>query len=201
MKNQLGFWLLGAGLLIAQVSNAQRHIQGQRALSLLVGAVDNWPRLGDLAAPGSGYMVGTDYVRYAKNERYWKASFSYVRKYYAGQQAGAVTPVKPVVEQYWLSLDYVPRGIVAARRWLYVSPTLGVYAGYESVNRNKRNLADGLIMDKSTASIGPQVGLESEVYLGPSMALVGGVTARYIPFSEVATFRTTGYVGIRYCFF
>lgn len=196
MKNALLTGLLGAGILIGQAGYAQRHIKGQTAVGFGVGVVDNLPRLSALRSPGSGYTAEIDYVWYRKNERYWKGWFSYARKYYAGSALAT-----PLVEQYWLAIDYVPRGYYTTRRWLYIAPTIGAYAGYESVNRNRSNLAEGIILDKSTASVGPQFGLETEVYIGPSVALVGGICERYVPFSAVAKFRTTGYVGIRYCFF
>ncbi len=185
------FLLLG---LLATPGLAQRHIKGQSALGVSVGAVDGLPRLTALRAPGSAYMGSLDYVWYRANERYWKASASYVRKYYSVQDM-----VKPMVEQFWLSVDYVPRGLYTARRWLYVAPTIGAYVGYELVNRNQSELAEGIIQNKSTASIGPQLGIEAEVYLNSSLILVIGGNERFIPFSEVAQFRTTGYVGVRYC--
>lgn len=188
-------WLLLGALLTGQ-SYAQRHIDGQSAISFAVGLVDNLPRIATPHAPGTGYMGSVDYVWYKKNERYWKASFSYVRKYYQAQ-----TLVKPLLEQYWLAVDYVPSLFHTTRRSVYVAPTLGLYLGYESVNRNQANLPEGVIQNKSTAAIGPQLGLEAEFYTGPSLALIGGITERYIPFSEVSQFRTTGYIGIRYCFF
>lgn len=175
---------------------AQRHIMGQTAVSFMAGAVDNLPHFSAPHAPGSGYMGALDYVWYRKNECYWKASLGYMRKYYAAQSVA-----RPLVEQYWLSMDYVPRGFFTTRRWLYVAPVVGLYAGYESVNRNQSNLAEGVIQNKSTALLGPQLGLEAEVYTGTSLAVIAGITERYLPFSEVAKFRTTGYIGIRYCFF
>lgn len=196
MKTTLMIGLLCAGLLISPAGYAQRHIKGQTAVGFAVGVVDNVPRISAPHSPGSSYMGSVDYAWYRKNERYWKGSFSYMRKYYAATGA-----VKPLVEQYWLSMDYVPRGYYTTRRWLYIAPTLGAYVGYESVNRNQLNLAEGVIHNRSSASIGPQLGMEAEVYVGPSVALVGGITERYIPFSEVSKFRTTGYIGIRYCFF
>lgn len=196
MKPTLSLALLCAGLLIGQAGFAQRHIKGQTAAGFVVGVIDNLPRFSALRSPGSGYMAGIDYVWYRKNERYWKGSFSYVRKYYAAQG-----PVKPLVEQYWLAMEYVPRSFYTTRRRLYVAPTAGLYVGYEFVNRNRSNLAEGVIQNKSTGSIGPQFGLEAEAYVGSSVAIVGGITERYIPFSEVSKFRTTGYIGIRYCFF
>lgn len=188
--------LLLVSLLLVRGGYAQRHIKGQTALIVVVGAVDNLPKLSAPAAPGSGYMGAIDYVWYRKNERYWKASFTYMRKYYESQSLP-----KPLVEQYWIAMDYVPRGFYTTRRWLYVAPTAGLYMGYESVNRNQSTLAEGIIQNQSTASIGPQLGIEAEAYVGPSLAIVGGITERYIPFSDVSKFRTTGYVGIRYCFF
>lgn len=188
--------LLLVSTLVGRQGYAQRHIKGQTAVSFTAGVVDNFPKFSSPHAPGSGYMGALDYVWYRKNERYWKASVSYMRKYYDAQ-----TLAKPLVEQYWLSMDYVPRGFFTTHRWLYIAPTAGLYVGYESVNRNQSNLAEGVIQNKSTASIGPQLGLEAEVYVGPSLAIVGGITERYIPFSEVSKFRTTGYIGIRYCFF
>ena len=188
--------LLLAGILLVREGYAQRHIKGQTAVSFVVGAVDNLPRLAAPHAPGSGYMGAVDYVWYRKNERYWKASFTYMRKYYESPSVA-----KPLLEQYWLAMDYVPRGFYTTQRWLYIAPTAGLYVGYETVNRNQANLAEGVILNKSTASIGPQLGVEAEGYVGPSLAIVGGITERYIPFSDVSKFRTTGYVGIRYCFF
>ena len=196
MKTILPLALICAGLLLGPAGYAQRHIKGQTAVGLAIGVVDNLPKFGAPRRPGSSFTGGIDYVWYRKNERYWKGSFSYVRKYYAAQG-----PVKPLIEQYWLSMDYVPRCFYTTRRWLYVAPTAGLYVGYEFVNRNRANLAEGVIQNKSTGSIGPQLGLEAEAYVGPSVAIVGGITERYIPFSEVSKFRTIGYVGIRYCFF
>lgn len=196
MKPTLTLALLCAGLLTGQTGYAQRHIKGQTAVGFAVGVIDNLPRFSALRGPGSGYTAGIDHVWYRRNERYWKGSFSCARKYYAAQG-----PVRPLIEQYWVSMDYVPRGYYTTRRWLYIAPTIGAYAGYESVNRNRPNLAEGIIQDKSTASIGPQFGLEAEVYVSPSVAVVSGITERYIPFSEIAKFRTTGHIGIRYCFF
>ena len=188
--------VLAAGILFLRTAYAQRHINGQTGVSLNVGVVDNLPKLSAPQAPGSGYMGSVDYVWYKKNERYWKASFSYVRKYYEAQST-----VKPLVEHYWLAMDYVPSLFRATRRSVYVAPTLGLYVGYESVNRNQANVPEGIIQNKSTAAIGPQIGLETEVYTGPSVAVIGGITERYIPFSEVSKFRTIGYIGVRYCFF
>lgn len=188
--------LFFVSLLVVRQASAQRHIKGQTAISCVVGIVDNLPKIASPQAPGSGYMGAVDYVWYRKNERYWKASFTYMRKYYEAQ-----TRPQPLVEHYWLALEYVPRGFYTTNRWLYVAPTVGLYVGYESVNRNQANIAEGIIQNKSTGAIGPQLGLEAEAYVGPALALVGGVTERYIPFSEVSMFRTTGYLGIRYCFF
>lgn len=187
--------LLLMSLLIVRTSYAQRHIKGQTAISFVAGVVDNIPNLSSPHAPGSGYMGAVDYVWYRKNERYWKASFTYIRKYYEAQSG-----TKPLVEQYWLSLDYVPRVFYTTHRWLYAAPTAGLYLGYEAVNRNQSNLAEGVIQNKSTGSIGPQLGLEAEAYVGPSLAIVGGITERYVPYSDVSPFRTIGYIGIRYCF-
>jgi hypothetical protein len=188
--------LLVISTLFVGEGYAQRHIKGQTAVSFVAGVVDNFPQFASPHAPGSGYMGTVDHVWYRKNERYWKASCTYMRKYYEAQNLP-----KPLVEQYWLSLDYVPRGLYTTRRWLYVAPTAGLYIGYESVNHNQANLAEGVIQNKSTGAIGPQLGLEAEAYVGPSLALLVGITERYIPFSEVSKFRTTGYMGIRYCFF
>ena len=192
MKSILITFLIA--LMLTAPSYGQRHIKGQSALGLTVGAVDNLPEFSALRSAGSGYMASLDYVWYQSNERYWKASASYVRKYYPAQDN-----TKPMVEQYGLSLDYVPRGIYTTRRWLYVAPTIGAYVGYELVNRNQPGLAEGIIQNKSTATIGPQLGVEAEVYLKPALMLIGGITERVVPFSEVAQFRTIGYVGIRYC--
>lgn len=188
--------LLCLNILIVYTGYAQRHIKGQTAVSIMVGAVDNLPTFSASGPPRGGYMGGVDYVWYRKNERYWKTSFTYARKYYEAQ-----TRIKPLIEHYWLSVDYVPRGLYTTRRWLYIAPTAGIYVGYESVNRNQFNIAEGVIHNKSTAAIGPQLGLETEVHVGPSLAMVGGLIERYVPFSEVSQFRTTGYIGIRYCFF
>ncbi|WP_338877293.1 conjugal transfer protein TraO (plasmid) [Spirosoma sp. SC4-14] len=183
-------------MLLVHSGYAQRHIKGQNAVSFTAGVVDNFPKFSTPHAPGRGYAGSIDYIWYRKNERYWKTSFNYIRKYY-----DALTAKKPVVEQYWLAIDYVPRGIYTTRRWLYVAPTAGLYVGYEAVNRNQLDLPEGIIQNQSTASIGPQAGLEGEAYVSPSLALIVGITERFIPFSEVSQFRTTGYIGIRFCFF
>ncbi|CCH57604.1 hypothetical protein BN8_p06798 (plasmid) [Fibrisoma limi BUZ 3] len=156
--------------------------------------MDNLPKFS--GQQGNGYMGSVDYVWYRQNERYWKASFSYLRKNFTSQSSP-----RPRVEQYCLAIDYVPRGIYTTRRWLYLAPTAGLYVGYESINRNQSNLSEGIIQNKSTALVGPQLGLEAEAYVGPSVAILAGVTERFVPFSDLAKFRTIGYVGIRYCFF
>lgn len=191
--------LVGSIMLLSLVSHsmlAQRHIPGQAALGVNAGIVDNVPSLSSLKTPGNGFGLSIDYVWYQRNERYWKASTSYMRKYYAADQ-----PAHPTVEQYFLSIDYVPRGVYTTRRWLYIAPTLGAFTGYENVNRNNKSLPEGIIQNNSTFTIGPQLGLESEVYIAPTTCLTAGITERYVPFSDVSNFRTIGYIGIRFSFF
>jgi len=172
----------------------QRHIKGQLALTPYVGVVDKFPAI-PLTGGGQGYVGGIDLVRYTKTETYWKIAYQYDRKYYQFFDNHLMT------ERHLLSFDWTPVTFHDLRRNYYIMPLIGANVGLEMVNRNNLELAQGTILNHSTGTVGLQAGLESEVYILERTALFLSVSERWLPYSEVGSFRTYGALGVRFSFF
>lgn len=180
-------------LCLTQVFS-QRHIKGQLALTPYVGVVDKFPAK-PFTGDGQGYVGGIDLVRYTKTENYWKVGIQYDRKYYQFFDDRLMT------ERYLVAFDWAPVSFHNLRRDYYIMPLIGANVGVETVNRNNLELAQGTILNRSTGTMGLQAGLESEVYLLERTALFLAVSERWLPYSDVGTFRTYGTIGVRFSFF
>lgn len=191
--NGAGLWLLLV-LFASGPLMAQRHIKGQLALTPMVGFMDRMPTsLGK--APGQGVAAGLDLTRYTIRETYWKVSYLYDVKYYANFGRYLTS------SRHQIGFDWAPLTLRDHRRHFYVAPLIGASVGYELVNKNDVDLAEGVILNRPGGLAGIQVGIEGEYFIGEQLALVGSFQQRYLPFSDVSVFRSYGMVGLRFSFF
>lgn len=187
-------FLVGCALTL-NLAHAQRHIKGQLALTPYVGIVDNFPSFKSFKADQQGYNFGLDLVRYTRNENYWKIAYQYDVKYYAG--LGTILST----DRHSVSFDYALTTLHDHRRTFYIAPLVGGIIGFERVNGNNLDLADGRILNQPSGLLGLQTGLEAEIYFSERTALTLAIQERYLPYSNLSQFRTYGNLGLRFSFF
>lgn len=181
-------------VVIPRPALAQRHIKGQWGITPVAGVMDRLP-LGSLRAPGQGVAAGLDLLRYGKKERYWKVGYLYDRKYYDALGQTLST------DRHTLVFSVAPFQLANKSRSFYLVPVVGVYGGFERINRNVRDLPEGRLLNVPTGLAGVQAGLEGEFYLTSQTALYASWQTRYLPFSTLSQFRTFGLLGVRFTFF
>lgn len=179
---------------ISRPACAQRHIKGQWGITPFVGVMDRLPT-GSLRVPGQGFAAGLDLLRYGQKERYWKVGYLYDRKYYdaMGQTLSS--------DRHSLVLSVAPYQLTNKNRSFYLVPIVGVYGGFERINRNVRELPEGRLLNAPTGLAGVQAGAEGEFYVTDQTALYASWQTRYLPFSSLSQFRTFGLLGVRFTFF
>ncbi len=212
--NQLTSITLAALTLLGvstSASYAQRHLKGQHAFGLSVGLVDQIPSITNAArADNQGYVIRADFTRYTASEHYWMIGFQADRKFYrppAGLPPISGLPLatgerKPLVsDRYTVSFSYSPVSLHNYRRSFYISPLIGVLAGLEIINNDKRQVEQGYLVARSRGTLGALAGLEAEVFLTEQLALVGQVSERFYLLTDLSKLHSQGSIGLRYTLF
>ena len=216
--NQLTSFTLAALTLLGvstSASYAQRHLKGQHAFGLSVGLVDQIPSITAWRADNQGYLIRADFTRYTASEHYWMIGFQADRKFYRpqpGEAPAGLPPIsglplatgesKPLVsDRYTVSFSYSPVSLHNYRRSFYISPLIGVLAGLEIINNDKRQVEQGYLVARSRGALGALAGLEAEVFLTEQLALVGQVSERFYLLTDLSKLHSQGSIGLRYLLF
>jgi len=190
---RLAFVIILVGLW--QISNAQRHIVGQKGLEISTGILDNFNVLKDNTV-NKAFFFQAAYSWYNQKEDYWKLAFNYNEKRY---QSGLVSQSYYPVKQYTSDFMYFKKVVTDRGRNFYLNLGVGPTAGYETVNNGKYTLSNGAeIRDKNNFIYGAALGADSEVFLTDKIIFLLGFRERYTLNSDVQKLHFQFGAGIKF---
>ncbi len=183
--------LLWGTAFMATTVQAQIHNPQQRMLELGGGLLDGAKAMRE---DQGGRWLRLALGKYGKQEGVWQMGLLAQRKAYALPDSSLIG-----VKQYLLEGAFTPKLLRSADRIWYLSPTLGVVTGYESLDDRRVDPSGDTQWSKFL--LGCTGGLTGEWNMTPRMALIGYVRGNYVGSSRIQPFHFYCGIGIRVNYF
>lgn len=171
-------------------AQAQRYLPGQKGVQLTASAVDGIQlSKGDKQA----FALGIGIATYNKSGNRWLLGAEYLQKQYAYKEE--LIPVS----QFTAESGYLINFLSDHSKTVFFSAGGSLMAGYETVNRGKKDLLDGAtLVSDGQLLYGGAVAFEIETFLNDRLALLINARERILYGSTVGKFHFQLAVGLKY---
>ena len=170
---------------------AQRYLPGQRGLQFTTGTVNGFGL--DVNSPCFAFHAGTAFSVYTKNGNRWVFGGEYLEKRFRYRDWSIPQ------SQFTAEAGYYLKFLSDGSKTLFLSFGASVLAGYETVNWNKKVLADGASLNNRGGFLyGGALTLETEIFLCDRIVLLVNVRERLLGGSSVGLFNTQPTVGLKF---
>ncbi len=171
-------------------AQAQRYLPGQRGVQLTASAVDGF----HLAkVERQAFAFGIAMATYNKSGNRWLLGAEYLQKQYGYKQE--LIPVS----QFTAESGYLINVLSDHSKTVFFSLGGSLMAGYETVNRGKKELPDGaLLINDGQLLYGGAVAFEIETFLSDRLVLLVNARERILYGSTVGKFHFQLGVGFKY---
>lgn len=183
------FSLILCFVLLGQ-AQAQRYLPGQKGVQLTASAVDGFHlSKGEKQA----FAFGIGLASYNKSGNRWLMGAEYLQKQY-----GYKDELIPV-SQFAAESGYLINFLSDHSKTVFFSVGGSIMAGYETVNRGKKELPDGaLLINDGKFLYGGTVAFEIETFLSDRLVLLVNARERILYGSTVGKFHFQLGAGIKY---
>ena len=186
MKKEVLFIIIAMCIAVPDFVSAQRYLPGQRGLQVTAGTVNG-------LKPQDGFHAGAAFSQYTKRADRWMFGFEYLEKRHSYRN------ISIPQSQFTADAGYYLKFLSDRRKTFFLSLGASGVAGYETVNRNKKLLADGATIDSKDGFLyGGALTLEAETYLSDRVVLLVNIRERLLTGSSTGKFSTQFGVGIKY---
>lgn len=182
------------GTLILAASTplqAQIHNPQQRMVEVGGGFLDG---VKPMRQDNSGRWLRLVLGKYGRREGVWQMGLLAQVKFYALPDASLVG-----VKEYLLEGTFTPKLLRSADRTWYLSPTLGIVTGYESVDDRRIDTSGETQWSKFL--LGCTGGFTGEWNMTHRVTLIGYARGNYVGSSKVQPFHFYGGMGLRINYF
>lgn len=188
MKKKL-FSLILCFALFGQ-AQAQRYLPGQKGVQFMASAVDGFNlSKGEKQA----FALGIGMATYNKSGNRWLLGAEYLQKQY-----GYKDELIPV-SQFTGEFGYLINVLSDHSKTVFFSLGGSAMAGYETVNRSKKDLPDGaMLVNDGQLLYGGAVAFEIETFLSDRLVLLVNARERILYGSTVGKFHFQLGVGFKY---
>lgn len=171
-------------------AQAQRYLPGQKGVQLTASAVDGFHlSKGDKQA----FAFGIGMATYNKSGNRWLFGAEYLQKQYGYKEE--LIPVS----QFTAESGYLINVLSDYSKTVFFSLGGSAMAGYETVNRDKKDLPDGArLVSDGQFLYGGAVTFEIETYLSDRLVLLINARERILYGSTVGKFHFQLGVGFKY---
>lgn len=171
-------------------AQAQRYLPGQRGVQLTASAVDGFHLS---KAEKQAFALGIGMATYNKSGNRWLLGAEYLQKQY-----GYKDELIPV-SQFTAESGYLINVLSDHSKTVFFSLGGSLMAGYETVNRGKKDLPDGaLLISDGQLLYGGAVAFEIETFLSDRLVLLVNVRERILYGSTVGKFHFQLGMGFKY---
>ncbi|MDP4201145.1 MAG: conjugal transfer protein TraO [Bacteroidota bacterium] len=177
-------------LTVSSQAWGQRHLPSQKGIQLTAGLVDGLNL--NTQSDGFGFHSGLALTSYTKGGNHWLLGGEYLQK----QHTYGLMHIPQA--QFTGEAGYFLNVLSDNSKTLFCSVGLSALAGFETINWDKKLLADGaLIQNKDAFIYGGTLTFESEFFTTDYLSLLFNVRERMLTGSTVGKFHTQIGMGIR----
>lgn len=181
-------------LVFAHEADAQRHVRGQFGFEFQGGIQD---RLKFNKSDNQGYYGGFAFSRYNRRGSYLKFGALWQGKFLDHALENSADHV--LFHNIQVPFTYGQNVFSSKRKDVYLNILMGLDFGYEFIEEKNRNLSDGLyVLNDNTFSMGPHLGIESEIYASDKVVFLLHLQERYNITSDVQKFKTQFGLGLKF---
>ena len=170
---------------------AQIHSRGQRVIEVGGGILD---KLSLAREDNSGRWIRLSVGKYGRHEGLWQMGLLAQVKYYSLPDSSL-----SAVEQYVAEGTFSPALVRSSDHSWYLSPTLGLLVGYESVDDQRVDPSGQSTL--SSFLWGGTAGLTAEWNITQQVALLGYARGNYLASSQIQPFHFLYGIGLRINYF
>ena len=185
-KSLIIITLLAPCLSVFQ-AQAQRYLPRQKGLQITAGTVNGF-KLNPLA-----FHAGAAFSFYTKHGNRWVFGSEYLEKRYRYKD------LKLPQTQFTAEAGYYLKLFSGGRKTFFFSLGASVLLGYETVNWNKKKLADGATINHKDGFLyGGALTVEAEIFITDWLVVLVNVRERVLGGSSVGLFYTQPGIGLKF---
>ena len=175
-------------LLVFGIKNAvaQQHYKGVNAMEVNIGRNIFGNQDRHLSLSVSKYKSRTTYLKGGLN--YLENSFTYTKTLPESDLPPASIECHSTSKNYYADAIYF-KTLFTNRSFIYLNGGVGAFMGVESYKKKKR---------ETQFLIGPEIDLETELFITSRIAFIGRVTQYWNPLSDIEKWNTIWDVGLKY---
>ena len=183
--------ILTVALCLFSQAQAQRYLPKQKGLQFTAGTVNGFNL--NPQSPDFAFHAGAAFSSYTKNGNRWVFGGEYLEKQYPYNDL--CLPQSQFTAEGGYYLKFLSDG----SKTVFFSLGASVLAGYETVNWNKKQLADGATVQNQDGFLyGGALTFETEIFLSDWLVLLVNVRERVLGGSSVGLFNTQPGIGLKF---